>query len=72
MSYKGPLICQVWKLPKCTFHQHLSAMDEDPLGKALMGTSPKHIWASTPNNRELVSAKHHNKLVFLIKILFLP
>jgi len=47
-------------------------MDEDPLGKALMGTSPERIWASTPNKRELVSAKHHNKLVFLIKIVFLP
>ncbi|TNN86518.1 hypothetical protein EYF80_003288 [Liparis tanakae] len=28
-------------------------MDEDPLGKALMGTSPERIWASTPNKREL-------------------
>lgn len=43
-------------------------MDEDPSGIALMGTSPKHIWTSTPNKRDVVSAKHHNKLVFLIKI----
>ena len=36
-----------------------------------MGTSPRPIWGSIPNKGELVSAKHHNKLVFLIKIPFL-
>ena len=47
------------------------AMDGEPLERALMGTSPQPIWGSIPNKRELVSAKHHNKLVFLINILFL-
>lgn len=47
------------------------AMDGAQLAKAPMGTSLEHIWANAPNNREPVSAKHHNKIVFLIKILFL-
>lgn len=54
------------------FARRFGAMDGEPLAKAPLGTSPEHIWANAPNNREAVSAKHHNKIVFLIKILFLP
>lgn len=63
------LICQV---QKCMFARRFGAVDGAPLAKAPSGTSPEHIWAHAPNNREAVSAKHHNKIVFLIKILFLP
>lgn len=47
-------------------------MEGAPLGTALMGTSPNHIWARTPNKSWLAAAKLCCELVFLIKILFLP
>lgn len=56
---------------KCTQSWHQDSMAAEALEKALMGTSPRHIWASTPNKRESGSAKHHNELVFLINISFL-